>query len=219
LTVFGVVLSTMHQSTLGTLYLITPTKLHPLWYSAHLPIHFFVSSIVAGISMVVVESALSHRVFTHHDVDLTQEKFDRLTVGLGKAGAVALTVYFALKVAHIVHGNHWHLLATPMGHWFLVELLGFVALPLLLFGIGFRERKPWVVQLAGLIGVLGVLLNRFNVTMIAFNIHLPPEQRYRPHWMEIWVSLTLVTVGVLVFRWVVRHMPVMREHPEWKGVH
>ncbi len=219
LTVFGVVLSTMHQSTLGTLYLITPTKLHPLWYSPHLPIHFFVSSIVAGISMVVVESSLSHRVFSHHEIDLEHEQSDRLTVGLGKAGAVALMVYLALKVAHLVHGDHWHLLTTPMGHWYLVELLGFVALPCLLYAIGFRERKPKVIQIAGIIAVVGLVLNRFNVSMIAFNIHLPPEQRYRPHWMEIWVSVTLVTVGVLVFRWIVRHMPVMHEHPDWKGVH
>ncbi len=219
LTIFGVVLSTMHQSTLGTLFLITPTKLHPLWYSPHLPIHFFVSSIVAGISMVVVESGLSHRVFTKRTVDLDHDQFDRLTVGLGKAGAVALTVYLALKVAHIVHADLWHLLGTPMGHWFLVEVLGFVALPLVLYAVGFRERKARIVRIAGVLGVVGLLLNRFNISMIAFNIHLPADQRYTPNWMEIWVSVTLVTIGVIAFRWIVRRMPVMREHPDWKGIH
>ena len=70
-----------------------------------------------------------------------------------------------------------------------------------------------------MLGVVGVVLNRFNVTMIAFNYDLPADQRYVPHWMEIWASLTLVTVGVLVFRWIVNRMPIVREHPDYKGVH
>lgn len=218
LTIFGVVLSTMHQSTLGTLYLITPTKLHPLWYSSHIPLHFFVSSIIAGISMVIVESTLSHKAF-HSQIELSQERFDKLTIGLGKAGAVVLAVYLALKVAHLAHGDLWHLLGTGWGHWFLVELLGFVALPCLLYAIGFRERNAKIVRVGGVLGVLGVILNRFNVTMIAFNYDLPADQRYVPHWMEIWASVTLVTVGVLVFRWIVNRMPIVREHPDYRGVH
>lgn len=218
LTIFGVVLSTMHQSTLGTLFLITPTKLHPLWYSAHIPLHFFVSSIVAGISMVIFESSLSHRAFGSQ-IDISHERFDRLTIGLGKAGAIVLAVYLALKVAHVAHGDHWHLLGTKMGHWYLVELLGFVLLPCLLYAIGFRERKPGLIRWSGFIAVVGVLLNRFNVSFIAFNWNLPPEHRYVPHWMEIWVSITLVTIGALVFRWIVQRMPILHEHPDYKGVH
>ena len=63
LTVFGVMLSTLHQSSLGGLFLMAPTKLHPLWYSPFIPAYFFISSIAAGLSMVIVESALSHRAF------------------------------------------------------------------------------------------------------------------------------------------------------------
>ncbi len=218
LTIFGVVLSTMHQSTLGTLYLITPTKLHPLWYSPHLPIHFFVSSIVAGISMVTVESMLSHRAFGSR-IEISHERFDKLTLGLGKAGAVVLAVYFCMKVAHLAHDNLWALLLTPMGAWFLVELLGFVALPGFLFALGYRDRKPGVVRVAGIIAVLGVVLNRLNVTLIAFNWQLPSAHRYVPSWMEIWTSLTIVTIGVLLFRWIVNRMPILGEHPDWKGVH
>ena len=218
LTILGVVLSTMHQSTLGTLYLITPTKLHPLWYSPHLPLHFFVSSIVAGLSMVIVESALSHRAF-HDQIELSKERFDRLTIGLGKAGAVTLAVYLALKIAAIAHDDEWHLLTTGYGLWYLVELLGFVALPCLLYAIGFRERSAKLVRITGAITVIGIILNRFNVTMFAFHWQLPAKERYWPHPMEIIVSLTLVTIGALVFRWIVNRMPVVREHPDWKGVH
>ncbi len=218
LTIFGVVLSTMHQSTLGTLYLITPTKLHPLWYSPHLPVHFFVSSIIAGISMVTVESMLSHRAFGSK-VEIGHEQFDRLTLGLAKAGALVMAVYFALKVASVAHGNHWNLLLTPMGGWFLVEVLGFVALPGFLFAIAYRDRKPWLARAAAILGVLGVVLNRLNVSLIAFNWDLPSGQRYVPSWMEIWVSVTLVTIGVVVFRWIANRMPILHEHPDYKGTH
>ena len=218
LTIFGVVLSTMHQSTLGTLYLITPTKLHPLWYSAHIPIHFFVSSIIAGISMVIFESMVSHRAFGKK-VQMNHETFDKLTLGLGKAGAIVLAVYFSMKVAHIAHGDHWGLLVTPMGQWFLVELLGFVALPCFLFAIGYRDRKPGLVRVSAVIAVLGIVLNRLNVSLIAFNWNLPADERYVPHWMEIWTSLTIVTIGVLAFRWIANRMPILSEHPDYKGVH
>ena len=67
LTIFGVVLSTLHQSSLGALYLIAPSKLHPLWYSGYLPVYFFISAIIAGLSMVIFESSLAHKHF--HDKD------------------------------------------------------------------------------------------------------------------------------------------------------
>ena len=142
-----------------------------------------------------------------------------MTIGLGKVGAVVLAVYLALKVVHIAHGDHWHLLTTGWGHWYLVELLGFVLLPCLLFAIGFRERSAKIVRIAGVIGVVGVVLNRFNVSMIAFNWELPADQRYVLYWMEIIVSLTLVTIGALVFRWIANRMPIVREHPDYKGEH
>ena len=63
LTIFGVILSTLHQSSLGALFLIAPSKLHPLWYSPYLTVFFFVSSIIAGLSMVIFESTLSHHYF------------------------------------------------------------------------------------------------------------------------------------------------------------
>lgn len=59
LTIFGVILSTLHQVFLGGLYMIAPSKLHPLWYSPYLALFFFVSSIPAGLSMVIFEGGLS----------------------------------------------------------------------------------------------------------------------------------------------------------------
>ena len=96
LTVFGVMLSTLHQSSLGALFLMTPTKLHPLWYSPFIPAYFFISSIAAGLSMVIVESALSHRAFksrTDHHVDL-----DKIAIGLARGASIVLFSYFFVKL-------------------------------------------------------------------------------------------------------------------------
>jgi Ni/Fe-hydrogenase subunit HybB-like protein len=218
LTVFGLILSTLHQSTLGAMYLVTPTKLHPLWYSAHIPVHFFVSSVVAGLSMVIFEGMISHRAF-HHQVELTREQFDNITIGLAKAAAVTLAVYFAIKVMSVALDNEWHYLGTGWGAWFLVELLGFVLLPCILFAVGFRERRPTLIRIVALWTVIGIVLNRLNVSIIAFNWMLPSEERYVPHWMEIWVTVSIVTFGVVMFRWIANRMPIMHEHPEYRGMH
>jgi Ni/Fe-hydrogenase subunit HybB-like protein len=218
LTVFGLLLSTLHQSSLGALYAITPTKLHPLWYSSHIPVHFFVSAVAAGISMVIVESMISHRAFKDQ-VAITHEQLDKITVGLGKAGALVLYTYFAIKVVGIAADHEWHLLGTGWGAWFLVEMIGFVALPCFIYTIGYRERRPGLIRIAGVVTVVGIVLNRFNVSFIAFNWTLPSESRYAPGWMEIWVTLTLITFGLVAFKWIANRMPILYEHPRYQDMH
>jgi Ni/Fe-hydrogenase subunit HybB-like protein len=218
LTIFGLILSTMHQSTLGAMYLIAPSKLHPLWYSPHLPVHFFVSAVAAGLSMVMFESALSHRVFSDR-VEISREKLDQLTIGLAKAGCMVLGVYFAIKVVDLSLGNKWHYLLTPYGHWYLLEIVGFVLLPMMLYAIGFRERRPTVIRVGAVIAILGIVLNRLNVSIFAFNYQLPAAERYWPHPNEIIVTVSLVTFGVVMFKWIATRMPILNEHPEWKGEH
>jgi Ni/Fe-hydrogenase subunit HybB-like protein len=218
LTVFGLILSTMHQSTLGAMFMVTPTKLHPLWYTPYLPVHFFVSAVAVGISMVVVEGSISHRAL-HAEVELSQERFDALTIGLGKAGAVALATYFGTKVLSLGLDHDWAYLGTGYGLWFLFELMGFILLPCFAFLVGYRERKPWLIRAAAVTTVLGVVLNRLNVSVFAFNWTLPAEDRYWPHPYEILVTVGLVTAGVVAFRAIAQRMPILREHPDWRGVH
>ncbi len=218
LTIFGLILSTMHQSTLGAMYLITPSRLHPLWYSAHIPVHFFVSAVAAGISMVVLESALSHRALSDR-VEVSGERLDEMTVGLAKAGAVVLGVYLAIKVVALSLDDEWALLLTPYGHWYLFELLGFVLLPMLGYIVGHRERRPTLIRISAGVTVAGVVLNRLNVSMFAYNWRLPAADRYWPHPYEIAVSVALVTFGVVMFRWIASRMPILSEHPDWRGEH
>ena len=146
LTIFGVVLSTLHQSSLGALFLIAPSKLHPLWYSSYLPVYFFITSIIAGLSMVIFEGSLSHRYFADKmDAQHLAEK-DTLALSFGKAAAFVLAGYFMIKMIGVAASDNWHYLATGYGAWFLVEMLGFVALPAFLYAVGVRERNVKLIR-------------------------------------------------------------------------
>lgn len=216
-TVAGVMLSTLHQSSLGAMFLMAPTKLHPLWYSAFIPVYFFISAIIAGLGMVIVESALSHRAF-RHQVDPQQHvDLDRIQLGLARAAAIVMFCYFFLRLQGVAEGSNWHLLGTAWGAWFLVEIVGFVLLPSFLFAYGARHGHITLVRWTAVITVVGIVLNRLNVSVIAFNWNV--ANRYVPSWMEVWVSLTIITIGVLVFRWIVNRMPILVEHPKYRESH
>jgi len=216
LTIFGVVLSTLHQSSLGALFLIAPSKLHPLWYSPYLPVFFFVSAIIAGLSMVIFESTLSHRFFAGKMDETHLKERDTVALGFGKAASLVLAGYFIIKVIGISESNNWHLLGTKYGLWFLVELLGFVALPCFLYAVGVRDKNIKLIKWTAAWTVLGIMVNRLNISLVAFNWHLPSGERYFPHWMEIVISLFLVTVGLIVFRFIVTRMPILYSHPDYE---
>lgn len=219
LTIFGVVLSTLHQSSLGALYLIAPSKLHPLWYSGYLPIYFFVSAVIAGLSMVIFESTLAHRYF-HDKMDETHlAEADGVALGFGKAAAFVLFGYFIIKMIGLSVDNNWHYLATGWGAWYLVEIGGFVLLPCYLYAVGVRDRNIKLIRRTSALAVVGIVLNRLNISLVAFNYHLPESERYFPHWMEIGISLFVVTVGILAYRFIVTHMPILYEHPDYRGKH
>ncbi len=219
LTIFGVVLSTLHQSSLGALFLIAPSKLHPLWYSPYIAVFFFVSSIVAGLSMVIFEGSLSHKAFHNKMDDTYLEEHEPLVLGYARAASFVLFGYFVIKVIGVAAGNHWNLLGTPYGIWFLVEILAFIALPCFLFAIGSKEKNIGLIKFAAFWSVIGIVLNRLNVSIIAFNWHLPLSERYFPSWMEIALSIFMVTCLIIVFKFIVTRMPVFYEHPDYKDNH
>jgi Ni/Fe-hydrogenase subunit HybB-like protein len=219
LTVFGVVLSTLHQSSLGALFLIAPSKLHPLWYSPYLPVYFFVSSIIAGLSMVIFESTLSHRYFAYKMDPAHLDENRDVTLAFGKAASLVLAGYFSIKTIGIAAGDHWHLLATPYGLWFLVEMIGFIALPCFFYAVGVRNKDLKLIRWTAAWTVVGIIINRLNVSLIAFNWQLPAYRKYFPHWMEIAISVFIVTVGLVAFKFIVTRMPIFYEHPEYKETH
>lgn len=215
-TIFGVCLSMLHQSALGSIFLLMPEKLHPLWYSEYIPLWFFMSAVVGGIVMTIIESAASHKIFVQQIKDHNSDHLERATLGLGKAAAVCLFAYFFMKIIGLAHGNSWHYLDSGYGYWWLVEMLGFVLLPVFLFTYAVQNRRVEMVRYTAIWTALGIVLNRINHSIIAFNWHLSWEDRYVPHWMEIVLTVTIVTIGILTFQWIMNRMPILYDHPDFE---
>ena len=217
LTIFGVILSTLHQSALGAMLLLAPGKLHPLWYTPYIPVLFFLSAIVGGLCMVILANFLTSRFLRDQADSEYLASLDPITLDLGTAAAFVLFTYFAVKIIGLAHGDHWNLLNTLLGRWFLVEVFVFVLLPCFLFVIGSRKRKVGLVQFTAVFTIVGIIVNRFNVSLIALNWNLP--HREFVHWKEVLIVIAVVTIQILVYRWIVTRMPVLREHPKYKGEH
>ena len=210
--IIGITLSCLHQSGLGALFLMAKSKIHPLWYSEFIPILFLVSSIFAGLSMIILEGTISHRVFKDQIDPEKHASFDEIVLGLAKGAAIAMFVYLFLKLLVLVHGKQWTYLTEPWGAWYLLEVVGFVAIPAYMFVTGVKHKSVGVVRAASIITLIGIVLNRLNISIIAFNWNIPA--RYFPSWMEIEITLMIVFAEIWVFRWVVNRMPVLREPRE-----
>ncbi len=205
--IFGITLSTLHQSGLGALYMMARDKVHPLWYSEFIPIMFFVSSIFAGLSMVIFEGSITHRVFRHRVGRDLERSHDGIVQGLARICAGTLFVYLFLQLLVFVHGQKWEYLTTGWGAWYLLEVIGFVALPSWLFLHGVARKSSNVIRTAAVLTLVGIVLNRLNISVIAFKWYLPV--RYVPSWQEIVVTLAVLSAEIWVFRWVVNRMPVL----------
>lgn len=211
--IFGITLSTLHQSGLGALYLMAEGKIHPLWYSEFIPILFFVSSIFAGLSLVIFEGSISHRVFSDQISEKNHKAHHGIIIGLAKVCAIAMLAYFFLQVLDFAHKQQWHLINTPMGYWYLTEMLGFVLLPMMLFIYGYRRDNTTVIKVAAILTMLGIIINRLNVTVIGFR--WDAASHYYPSWMEIVITLAVIFTEIWIFRWIIRRMPVLKEPPLW----
>ena len=213
--IFGIALSTLHQSGLGALFLMAKTKIHPLWYSEFIPILFFISSIFAGLSLVIILESINQRVFKRIMSYVFKSSHKNIMLSLAKTCAVTLFVYFSMTVLVFIHGKNYVYLGSPWGYWYLLEVIGFVVIPCALFIYGYRNLNLLVVRLAAVMVIVGIILNRLNISTFAY--HWQENMIHFPTWMEIVVSLAVIFVQILVFRWIVRRMPVYTESPEWVG--
>jgi Ni/Fe-hydrogenase subunit HybB-like protein len=203
LVVAGIMLSTLHQSSLGALFLLVPEKMSELWASPALGPLFYASAICAGMGVVILEGVLSARA--------RGEKPDvALLSSLAKGLAGALLVYFAMKVTDLYARDVtvWRLDAQHL--LFQLELFGTVALPAALLGLfpGVRQSQGGLLACAGLT-TFGVALNRFNVSLTAYQGYRDFE--YFPSAMEIAVTVGLVSFAILAFDVGSRYLPVHEE--------
>jgi Ni/Fe-hydrogenase subunit HybB-like protein len=211
--ILGITLSSLHQSGLGALFLMAKDKIFPLWYSEFIPILFVVSSIFAGLSMVIFEGTISNKVFFNQISEKNHKAHNGIIQGLSKICAVTMFAYFFLQFLVFIHDRNWALLNTPMGYWFMVEMIGFVFIPMLMFFYSYRTGNIFLIKLAAILTMIGVILNRLNVSVIGFRWDAPVH--YIPSWMEIAVTLAVIFTEIWIFRWVVNRMPVLRESPSW----
>ncbi|MFC2115883.1 NrfD/PsrC family molybdoenzyme membrane anchor subunit [Bacteroidota bacterium] len=211
--IFGIALSTLHQSGLGALFLMAMPKIHPLWYSEFIPILFFISSIFAGLSLVVVLETIGRRVFKDNMSSAHKDSHSNIMFSLARVCSIAMFVYLFMAVLVLLHGKDYAYFNSAWGLWYLVEVVGFVLLPCLLFIIGYRQFKLKLVRIAAVMTILGIILNRLNISTFSYNWF--DKTLHVPTWMEIVVSVAVIFVQLLVFRWIVRRMPVYKESPDW----
>jgi Ni/Fe-hydrogenase subunit HybB-like protein len=211
--IFGIALSTLHQSGLGALFLMAKPKIHPLWYSEFIPVLFFLSSIFAGLSLVVVLESIGQRVFKSSMSFLNKSSHRNIMLSIARICTISMFVYFFMIILDFLHGKKYTYLNTPWGYWYLLEVLGFVLLPCYIFLYGYRRRNLHLVRIAATLSILGIMLNRLNISTIAY--HWYDNSVHFPTWMEMVVSFAVIFVQILVFRWVVRRMPVYTASPDW----
>jgi len=212
LTISGIILSTLHQGALGALFTYAPAKLHPLWFSAEFQwIHFFCSSIFAGLAMVIVSSTLCKWALKWRADKRFLGSVDNLTLGLGKGCSYAMITYLVIKVVAVAHDQEWEYLLTGWGQYYLLELTVAVFIPMCLFAVGVRNRWVSLVRFASLVTVLGIIWNRLNTSMIAYNWKLYQEI---PHWKEVWITLTIYALYFVTYRFILYRLPILYE---WQG--
>ena len=212
--VFGIALSSLHQSGLGALFLMAKGKIHPLWYTQFIPLLFLVSSIFAGMSIIIIEGTITHKIFASQ-IDPNEKAHENdIILGLSKIAVGAMFVYLFMEGIQLIHGQKIHLLATSWGGLFLTEVLGFVLLPALLFMRGIQTKNMITLRIAAIWTALGIALNRLDVSIIAFKWYAP--HHYYPSVGEIMITLFVISAEFWAFRWIVNRMPVFYEHPDFK---
>ncbi len=203
----GIMFSVLHQSSLGSLFLIVPHKLHAIWYSPILPLFFFVSAVAAGVAMVIVESTLSARYFGREiEVALLRD--------VGHVLCWAIFGTLALRGLDIVlRGIGTELLVlTPQSIAFWIEVQVGLIIPLaILLTPDFADSARWLFW-ASLMVIAGLLINRLNVAVVG--ITSTYGETYYPHWMEIVITAGIVATGILAYIFVCRNFPVFTPaHP------
>ena len=201
LVITGVVLSTLHQSSLGSMLLMMPETLHPLWYTPILPILFLNSAIAVGPAMVIFETTLSSKAFGHK-LPLN------ILSGIGKGIPCILGLYLVLKLADLIVAGEIGLIFTayPQNLLWWGEMIIGVILPMILFSISRVRQSRNGVFWSALLVIIGLVINRFNVSMLALAIR--PGFTYSPHWMEVAISAALVADALLVIWLAYRLLPM-----------
>ncbi len=208
---FGVLLSVLHQSSLGAVYLITPAKLSPLWYSSQLPTLFLISAVMMGLSMVSIETIISSRAF-NHKIDMG------ILSGLARGVLITGVIYLALKLIKLFKGGVGMALDGSMeANMYLLEMaVGVIAPIVLLLMKNIRENINSILFVDILV-VAGILINRLNVSIFGvYRDQAATGMSYFPTVWEFIVTLAFISFSVIGFKVCAKYL---RLFPETEGGH
>ena len=201
LVILGVILSTLHQSSLGTLYLIMPEKLHPFWYSPLLPAFFFLSAIAVGLAMTIFESSMSSKHFgLQLELPVLQE--------LGRVLLVVLAVYGILRLEDLANRGVLKMAfhRSYETYLFWLEIVLALIAPLILLCLKRVRTSPQGLYFSAVLVVLGFITNRMNVSITGFEGST--GVRYFPKWSELAVTGMIIVAGFALFGMAVKYLPI-----------
>jgi Ni/Fe-hydrogenase subunit HybB-like protein len=200
LMILGVLLSTLHQSSLGSLFLIVPEKMYPLWYSPTLPAQFYLSAIMVGLAMTIFESWHSSRAFGRA-LELP------LLASMGRVLAVVLSVYLWLRFLDLSHRHVLNLLSqNRIETWLFALEIALLVVPMMLLYQRSVRLRPGALYACAVMVVFGFIANRLNVGVTS--LEAGSGTHYIPRWSEIAVTLSIVAAGFAIFRLVAQYFPV-----------
>ncbi len=207
LVILGVILSTLHQSSLGTLYLIMPTKLHAFWYSPLLPAFFFISAIAVGLAMTIFESSMSSKYF-HRQLELP------ILRELGRVLWVVLWVYTILRFEDLLHRGMLRQVLVPGYEMYLfwVEVIMAMIAPIVLLSIKKVRNTPGGLYLTAVLVVLGFITNRLNVSITG--MEGTAGGHYLPKWTEFAITAMIVAGGFALFGLAAKYLPIFPDEKE-----
>lgn len=205
--IVGVTLSLMHQSTLGTLYLAMPHKLHTLWHSAMLPLFFLVSSIGMGMSTVIIAALVGHQAMGK----ILSEEAKGVLRSMAKVSVYVWALYLLLKVEDVAFAGQLGAVFSfdAQSVWFLVELLIGVVLPIILFALPRVRNSERGLLGTALLVTMGTVLNRFNTVLVGQKV--VEGASYSPHWMEVAVQVGVLAAVILVWYLAASLLPIFED--------
>ncbi len=200
LMILGVLLSTLHQSSLGTLFLIVPEKLYPLWYTPILPLLFYVSAIGVGLAMTIFESWHSSRAFGRA-LELP------LLASMARVLAVVMSVYLWIRFLDMSHRHVFPLLArNRIETWLFFLEIALVLVPTVLLYQHRIRMQPGKLYACAVMVVFGFIANRLNVGITG--LEAGSGVHYVPRWSEVAVTLSIVAAGFAIFHMIAKYFPI-----------
>ncbi len=202
--VLGITLSTMHHSSLGSLFMMSPTRLHPLWHNMWIPPTFFISAMGAGLSVIVLITIVTNRLYNRpNDWGVLR--------GLARGSAALLGVFLVLRLLELTINDKWSFVFGPEATWesqvFLVEILLQAIVPIAVLGVGRFRRSTFGLVVGTTSAFLGIVMHRIDTGIVGY--FRSSEAVYIPNLSEFVLSFGILSAAGLVFFFLLERFHVI----------